>query len=271
MADAWERLARAPRSFVERAMHVASYWRDLRQDDVMLASFPRSGNTWVSFLIANALLRASGDPREVTFFNIHEFVPEIGAKLRLAEPLEGFPRFVKTHDGQSRWFARAVVLTRHPEAVMRSYYAYRLELGHIDVDTAPGAFLRHPDYGVDAWCAHTRSWLRRATRGHAVQMVRFEDVQAQPANELAHVFRLIGRPVSSTILEEAVAASGRDEMRELEGWSRRSRFVLDDIGFEFVSPGARDVSFSESDLSWLAAQTRELRAALDYPMPAFDD
>src|SRR6266581_956224 len=45
----------------------------IRPDDVFIVSYPRSGNTWVRFLIANLL--APDD--KITFRNIENYVPSI--------------------------------------------------------------------------------------------------------------------------------------------------------------------------------------------------
>src|SRR5947209_7763262 len=41
-------------------------------DDTMIVSYPRSGNTWTRFLIANLLHPAE----EVDFLNIEKFIPD---------------------------------------------------------------------------------------------------------------------------------------------------------------------------------------------------
>ena len=46
--------------------------------EFFLSSFPRSGNTWVRFLIANVYNNIKKRYDEIDFFNIHEIVPEYG-------------------------------------------------------------------------------------------------------------------------------------------------------------------------------------------------
>src|SRR5271155_3180145 len=64
------------RDAVEGYIHDEYLPRPRQDDDLFIVEFPKSGITWLTFLIANINIILSNDHREVTFFNISDFVPE---------------------------------------------------------------------------------------------------------------------------------------------------------------------------------------------------
>ena len=81
--------------------------REVRPDDTFIASFPRSGNTWVRFLIAG--LRHPG--QEISFRNIERYVPDIH-KSRSSLQAMPPPRFIKSHTPCFEAFPRFLYVVR---------------------------------------------------------------------------------------------------------------------------------------------------------------
>src|SRR6266705_2696851 len=68
----------------------------IRSDDVFIVSYPKSGNTWVRFLLAHLL----APEKEISFRNIEDYVPNIYKSSRTLEQREG-RRYIKTHHPRS--------------------------------------------------------------------------------------------------------------------------------------------------------------------------
>gem|GEM_PF-5099002 len=89
-----------------------------RDDDIYLVSFPKSGNTWLSFIIANMMVEKLELGFRVNHFNLHGFTPDIhqartypqtSATFRssvLSRVMRVFTRTIKT---SSIWFATRAV------------------------------------------------------------------------------------------------------------------------------------------------------------------
>ena len=246
------------RSFVEPAMHVVSYWRDLRQDDVMLASFRRSGNTWCHSHRERAL-RARRSARSDVLQ--HPRVrPGDRREVRLAEPLEGFPRS-RRRTMVSPAGSRAL---RHAPPRGRDAVVLRVpsRLGHTDVDTtwralAPELWRRRLCvYSVGPACT-------RAGRWSASRMCR------------------LNPPTSWRTCFASSAVRCRQPFRG----SRRSLREGRDAEFEggVAAPGSCWTTLASSSssaprrlllrvrLEPACSADREFSSALDYSMPAFDD
>src|SRR5207249_5512725 len=97
-------------------------------DDVFLVSYPRSGNTWTRFLIANL-----AHPNEPTnFANIESRIPEIYLfpdRVLLNLPR---PRILKSHECFDPRYKRTIYIVRDPRDVAVSYYYYAIKRKRIE-------------------------------------------------------------------------------------------------------------------------------------------
>jgi len=178
---------------------------------VLLASFPKSGNTWLRFVVSNVNALASGEGG-VNFSTINHFSPAIRGNRGLisARQVEGYPLFLKTHfpyvDGFSGY--PSVVIVRNPFKVIPSYCNY-LQLQHSKRFADPDEFYFHWRYGFNAWSNFMTSWQDKAT-----VVLRYEDVQADPLNTLREMYRAIGYEIGDGLLSEAINLSSRDKMKK---------------------------------------------------------
>src|ERR1700744_2321096 len=87
----------------------------LDTSDVYLASYPRSGNTMLRFVLAEIL---SGIPS--SFDSIQRIVPEIGVHVHAHPLLPGAGRLIKTHEPYRRKYKRGIYIVRDIRDVMLS-------------------------------------------------------------------------------------------------------------------------------------------------------
>ena len=93
-------------------------------DDIFLVSYPKSGNTWLRFLLAYCLFDI--EPGRVNFHNIENFIPDMYVNWpnrNLARP-----RIIKSHEKFTKNYPRVIYLYRDGRDVMVSYY-YHSRLG----------------------------------------------------------------------------------------------------------------------------------------------
>src|SRR5881227_2930975 len=77
-------------------------------DDVFLVSYPRSGNTWIRFLIGNLIY--PNDP--VTFANLEQRIPSIYTYPN--HVLRRLPRVLKSHEVFDPRYPRVIYIVRDP-------------------------------------------------------------------------------------------------------------------------------------------------------------
>jgi hypothetical protein len=195
-------------------------------DDVWIVSYPKSGNTWTRFLIANLV---AGD-KVVDWSNIERIVPDI--YINRDPHLKGLPRprYFKSHEGYRPDYRRVVFIVRDPRDVAVSYYHFVRKTNTLPVDASMDDFLtkfiegKIDPYGN--WGENVGSWLgaRRGTDNFLI--VRYEDLQKNTQAELARIAEMLGLAVDEQLLHHAVESSRADRMRKLEQEQRGEHKML---------------------------------------------
>lgn len=204
---------------------------DVREDDVFLVSYPRSGNTWVRFHLANLTRYNLGEP--VDFHSVHQAIPaiEIEAHREMLKTMPP-PRLIKSHNLCDSRLRRVIYILRDGRDVMISYYCYltgirRFEGSFLD-------FLGKRDLYPCLWHEHVESWLQCTSQSELL-LIRYEDLIRQPEIELEKMARFAGLPCDRERLRWAISNSTLDAMRRVE--KEKGRAFGPTQGFEFVRKG----------------------------------
>jgi hypothetical protein len=86
-------------------------------DDTFIVSYPRSGNTWTRFLIANLL----HPDQPATFANIERLVPDSEAQSSRYFKSIPRPRVIKSHQYFDPRYKKVIYIVRDPRDVALSY------------------------------------------------------------------------------------------------------------------------------------------------------
>lgn len=185
-------------------------------DDTFLVSYPKSGNTWVRFLLANLLY-----PNEtVGFANINRLLPAPGVSSRRFLKSLPRPRILKSHEPFDRRFRKVIYLVRDPRDVSVSEYHFDLKKRYIDSDLTLEQFVKRfiagttADYG--SWWEHVASWIGPRQGNPDFLLVRYEDLLSDSVPELAKVADFLGIQAGPERLQTAIERSAADRMRKLE-------------------------------------------------------
>ena len=200
-----------------------------------LASYPRSGNTWLRFLVCNYFHGHVTDSRQVDQHvpGIHGLMARRKGQPPDPAPDDG-PQFYKTHwmyTGQMPLLDRttAVVhLIRNPVDCLVSNIRYIQMAGISQADTASLMNDTLANLGPSVWkklrfgslMENHLSWQTALARHRGVQ-VRYEDMQANPAEVLSRVVGLLETPDPDRI-QRAVERSSLANMRALEDRERQA-------------------------------------------------
>jgi len=185
-------------------------------DDTFVVSYPRSGNTWTRFLIAN-LIR----PNElVTLRNIERIVPDTHALSKEFLKTIPRPRVLKSHQYFDPRYKRVIYLVRDPRDAAISYYhfqrKYRDIEDHYPIDRYVTRFVAGNVSGFGSWAENALSWLATRYSSPGFLLLRYEDILVQPAAALGKIAKLLGIEATPERLAEAVERSSVEKMRKLE-------------------------------------------------------
>jgi len=215
--------AKAARSKIR--VPLAWYWHlGLRPQDVFLASYPRSGSTWLRFMLFQILRR-----EEAAFGKIEECIPEIDAHRRIPPILPAGGRLVKTHEQYRKDYTRAVFLVRDPRDVFLSCYARAVETGLAplvskgDFDSFFLSFMEGRALQQGSWQAHTRSWLDSPlAKDGNLMVIRYEDLRRNSEQVLAEFLRFLGVTPDPQVVRTAIEHNSLQRMRAKEDHARSS-------------------------------------------------
>jgi len=185
-------------------------------DDVFLVSFPKSGNTWSRFLIAN-LLRPE---RSADFATIRQLVPDpFGTTKREFERVAR-PRVIKSHECFDPRYPRVIYVVRDPRDVVISQYHYHRKCRKIednyDLQKFVGRFLAGQTCPHGSWGEHASTWLTTRRGGPRFLLIRYEDLIADGVREVGRMASFLGISATPQLLAQAVERSSADKMRKLE-------------------------------------------------------
>ncbi|MGQ9480710.1 sulfotransferase domain-containing protein [Chloroflexus sp.] len=181
-------------------------------DFYYLASFPKSGNTWVRFLLANLLAG-----QELGLQGFGRYVPDSHIKgdlVYMADPGTPFnqmrPRFVKTHLHYRPVFRRAIYIVRDGRDAMTSYYHWRNRRSDKPVSLRE---IIVGDIYWGRWSDHVLGWLNS---GAELLVVKYEDLYADTPSQVRRILDFCQIRATDNQIAAAVAASSFERMRAKE-------------------------------------------------------
>ena len=201
------------------------------KDITYIAAFPKSGITYLNFMLFHILFDRPQDARLID----SDYIYDVHESLERVPAAGSGEHYVKIHFPYGPKIplldraARAVYLLRDPIDVMMSVWDYR----HLTGDPAllqasPAAHaamfqsfcqqwvttagLIFPWAG--SWRDNVASWLDQS--GLPVLVVRYEQLKAQPFSELRRILAFIGREATDQRISTAIEAGKPENMRKLE-------------------------------------------------------
>ncbi|MEY4697442.1 MAG: hypothetical protein RIT14_1870 [Pseudomonadota bacterium] len=219
---------------------------------VWIASYPKSGNTWMRLFLMELLHPGSAaNPSQV-----QAFVPNENAAVFYQPFLEGPAdlasnqdlarvrpqaqalaasrqpfNLLKTHNLRGTHLGTptldpaltvaAVYMVRHPLDVVVSYAAFRNWTIDEAIDRllAPGRILPRAPGGSymisGSWAENVASW--RTAPGEPVLTLRYEDCVADPATSFGRLASFLRLPVGQADLDRAIANTSFTALSEAEG------------------------------------------------------
>lgn len=238
----------------------------VRPTDGFLVSWPRSGNTWLRQMVANALYPDS----DWDLMALEEHMPIIeNPKLRRLLPaMESLPfRIFKSHDDATEYLlaGRVVYLIRDGRDALTSFYHYRTKLNRRSFTFRE--FLEKTlagRYRYGPWHRHVSGWL--AWEDHpSLLVLKYEDMLSDPTEQLRRTLEHFGSDVPSDRLREAVERASIDRVHR--GFQKYAKSKGDDREFSGGlggGAGKYHEQFTEDDLALFMQHAGDLMRRLGH-------
>ena len=201
------------------------------KDICYIAAFPKSGITYLNFMLFHLLFDR---PQDVRLIDSH-YIFDLHESLASVPPPGEAEQYVKLHFSFGPQIplrqraARAVYLLRDPIDVMMSVWDFKHltgEEGLLDASATDrqALFQRFSQHWLStgglvypwagSWRDNVASWVNQ--RELPLLVVRYEQLKSNPAEELRRILRFLGRQTGEERLAAAIEAGKPDNMRKLE-------------------------------------------------------
>ncbi|HEV8071792.1 MAG TPA: sulfotransferase domain-containing protein [Planctomycetaceae bacterium] len=229
-------------------------------NDVIIAGYPKSGNTWVQVLVSGVVYGVS--PSLAPDSLVQDLVPDVHSRKFYRRYQT--PMFFKSHDLPRPEYRRVVYLLRDGRDVMVSYFHHLRALGSPDltmesmVESGEGVWPCH-------WDEHVRQWTANPYSAELIT-IKYEELLSDPVAQLQRFCDFAKLTRSLTFLESIAAAASFEKMKQRErqmgwensAWPKDSAFVR-----RGKAGGYRD-EFPQSCLSAFEAKAGEMLKASGY-------
>ncbi len=214
----WIQRRRKRRRVAERQQQIADC---IRQDDLFVVGHPKSGNTWLTYMLA--IIVNDDRDRNINLANIGQYAPTIHARDNaICEYGEmSSPRIFRNEGPKfPGLYPRTVFIVRDPRSVLLSYYHHCVHDTE-DTDWSIESFVDEMlEYGCirrlepfqTRWDVKLEEWTRRS-KFQPVTFVRYEDLKKDRGSVIRDVARFAGLSPPEALIDEAVLRGDFNSMR----------------------------------------------------------
>jgi len=208
----------------KRNQDKALFEKHVRPTDIFLIGHPKSGNTWMAYMLAKVLQKQNMG--NVTMASVGHFIPVIhgeDSSIRKFEHLQNPRIFRNEYPVHPELYPKTIYLLRDPRAALVSYY-------HMYCVVCPDApmSLRSfvQEYLQDGhiknfealvrWDRQVLEWYARAQYNDRILLVKYEDMVKDRAGVLRAVLKFCGISCTESELVPVVEQSSFESMKRSE-------------------------------------------------------
>ncbi len=175
--------------------------------DVFIAGFPKSGNTWMQSLVAGLLYGI--DTEYMPDKLAQEIVPDVQARQYYKR--FGTINFFKTHHLPQPHYKKVIYLVRDGRDAMVSYYHFHQKQS---VNVTLQEMVKDGKHVFpDKWHEHVKQWQSNPFNAEIIT-IRYEDLIYQPLIELKKICSFINIERPDELLKRVIEGNQIDKMRQ---------------------------------------------------------
>ena len=206
----------------------------LKSEDIILASFPKSGNTWVRNIICNYISIEEMNGKTIDFKTLDEIMPGFVSSSYFNQWAYKIPKFIASHLRYGIYFTKPkkILLIRDPRDVMVSYYHFLNNKKHLPNFNSLSDLMQSKKYGIRSWIKHYKSWVSKAD-----YILTYEDMLKNDVIEIENLFNFLNIKYDKANLEAAVEKSRFKNFKKIEEKFGHSKTDQNLSTFTFVRKG----------------------------------
>lgn len=203
----------------KRAFGLHHPGRDLHvfPDDVFLVSYPKSGNTWTRFLIANLAY----PDRLIDFTTINEVTPDPEGMSKRQLAVMPRPRIIKSHQYFDPRYPKVICIVRDPRDVVLSDYHFGIKRRLIPEDFPIKDYVSRfligeLDHTYGTWAENVGSWFYIRHKSPKFLLVTYESLISNTFQIMGSIAEFLNIDPEPKRLTYAIEQSTAERMREME-------------------------------------------------------
>jgi hypothetical protein len=223
-------------SFLKVPINWIQHW-GVNEQDLFIASYPKSGSTWLRFMLFQLLLGSDS-----SFSEVNRYIPTVGKHFFLRAYLDySFKRIIKTHEPFRTNYKHAIYIVRDPRDVLISEFHYqrmtRLISDRTDFDDFFELFLNKGVNRFGTWKNNVNSWLKAKSKNFHILILRYEDMLNRPHVELETIMDFLELEIESGEIDDAIQNNTLINMQKKEQSGRDKTFKNSRKDIKFVRKG----------------------------------
>ena len=185
----------------------------INEDTVWIVSYPRSGNTWMRFLLANLLYPDSN----VNYITVDRLIPDFH-QIKKWEKLGVIqnPLIVKSHYLWQLEYSKVVYMCRDVRDVSLSCYYFDCARERITEKMPFDKYLKEiflrGDMPFGTWGTHADFWMATVV-GVPFILIKYEELWQHPCEEMERVAKFLN--VGTEGIQVAIDKSDFDELEKI--------------------------------------------------------
>ncbi|KAK2851586.1 hypothetical protein Q5P01_007862 [Channa striata] len=200
-----------------------------RPDDILIASYPKAGNTWVSYILDLLYYSHMSPERQdsvplydrVPFLEIH--MARFPSGVEELKKLSTFPRIIKTHlpvqfMPKSFWEEKSKIIyvARNAKDTAVSYYHFdRMNM----MQPEPGdwnSFLHRFMEGkmvFGSWYEHVKAWWKEKNCNSNILYLFYEDLIQDTEGQINRLCSFLGLSATAELIKQVIEKVHFDKMK----------------------------------------------------------
>jgi|GEM_PF-2391112 hypothetical protein len=184
---------------------------------ILFAGYPKSGNTWLRFLIYHYYHLKNGGNEEVLTYEELNSLQSDSIIEGISPLVKGYPPIVRTHqiyfNEFEPIFSKIIYVHRNPlDCLVSGYHFFVINRNHITKNSPSNSIDNYVKYNYIRWLRNFNSYLNC---NQDVLFISFEKLKKDPMKELSDVLLFLGEEINHHYLQKSVELSDFTSIRKM--------------------------------------------------------